>query len=279
MARTLSVSISPHYHRHLHHHLSAANHRHPFLKFPQNNHYNNLSLSASNSSSIQTGRFLTNEELEKLEFLENYSYHQELESGLLWVRLMRDEEMDMTVSLLSDSFAESMMMATGYVKLLELLVKNYLTERREMMPHNATLLGVYRENGEEDFELAGTVELTFDKKGANAKPPTPIPPKNSPYICNMAVRKQLRRRGIGWHLLKASEELITQMSSSREVYLHCRIIDDGPFNMYTRAGYNVVKTDSILTLFALQRRRHLMRKDLPAPDNASALDIPNEQLS
>ncbi|KAK6139242.1 hypothetical protein DH2020_027015 [Rehmannia glutinosa] len=187
---------------------------------------------------------------------------------------MREEEMDMTVSLLSESFAESMMMATSYVKLLEFLVKNYLIERREMMPHNATLLGVYRENGEEDFELAGTVELTFDRKGANANPPTPTPPKNSPYICNMAVRKPLRRvlnlsnhvtgylvrRGIGWHLLKAGEELITKMSSSREVHLHCRMIDEGPFNMYTKAGYSVVKTDSILTLLTLQRRRHLMRK-------------------
>lgn len=101
--------------------------------------------------------------------------------------------MDLTVTLLSESFAESMMMATGYVKLLEFLVKNYLIERRAMMPHNATLLGIYRENGEEDFELAGTVELTFDRKGANASPPTPTPPKNSPYICNMAVRKPLRR--------------------------------------------------------------------------------------
>lgn len=101
--------------------------------------------------------------------------------------------MGMTVSLLSESFAESMMMTTGYVKFLEFLVKNYLIERRELMPHNATLLAVYREKGEEDFELAGTVELSFDKTGANANPPTPTPPDNSPYICNMAVRKPLRR--------------------------------------------------------------------------------------
>ncbi|KAI3467487.1 hypothetical protein Pfo_024150 [Paulownia fortunei] len=292
MAREVSVSISLNCQSHHHHlpHLSAAKQRHPFLRFPKRNRYNlSLSLSASHSSSssstsslqnpLQTGRFLTNEELEKLEFLGSYSYHQELESGLLWVRVMREEEIDMTVTLLSESFAESMMMATGYVKLLEFLVKNYLIERREMMPHSAMLLGVYRENGEEDFELAGTVELTFDKKGANANPPTPTPPKNSPYICNMAVRKPLRRRGIGWHLLKAGEELITKMSSSREVYLHCRMIDEGPFNMYTKAGYSIVKTDSILTLLTLQRRRHLMRKEFPVSENASALDIPNEQLT
>ncbi|KAL0421324.1 UNVERIFIED_CONTAM: hypothetical protein Slati_3155300 [Sesamum latifolium] len=293
MARTVSVSISlqsqPHRTPpHLHLPSAAKHHHHPFLRFPKRKHCNlSLSVSASHSSSssssssvpnpLQTGRFLTNEELGNLEVLGNYSYHQELESGLLWVRLMREEEMDMTVNLLSESFAESMMMATGYVKLLEFLVKNYLIERRATMPHSATLLGIYRENGEEDFELAGTVELTFDQKGANANPPTPTPPKNSPYICNMAVRKPLRRRGIGWHLLKAGEELITKMSSSREVYLHCRIIDEGPFNMYTKSGYSIVKTDSILTLLTLQRRRHLMRKELPVSETASELDTANEQ--
>lgn len=191
---------------------------------------------------------------------------------------MREEELDMTVTLLSESFAESMLIPNGYAKVLEFLVKNYLIERREMMPHCATLLGVYRENGEEDFELAGTVELTFDNKGYNSSPPTPTPPKTSPYICNMAVRNPLRRRGIGWHLLKAGEELISKMSPSREVYLHCRIIDEAPFNMYTKAGYGVVKTDSILTLLTLQRRKHLMRKDLPVLEDVSAVDIPKEEL-
>ncbi|KZV45013.1 hypothetical protein F511_30357 [Dorcoceras hygrometricum] len=300
MATTVSVSIPINSHpcRHLRRHLHnpyASNHNHPthpFVTFPNYSRCSvSLSLSASHSSSstpspaetvqnqIQTGRFLTNKELECLELLGNYSYHQQLESGFLWVRVMREEEMDMTATLLSESFAESMLIPNGYAKLLEFLVKNYLIERREMMPHCATLLGVYRENGEEDFELAGTVELTFDKKGYNASPPTPNPPKNSPYICNMAVRNPLRRRGIGWHLLKAAEELISRMSPSREVYLHCRIIDEAPFNMYTRAGYGVVKTDSILTLLTLQRRKHLMRKDLPVLEEDSAVDIPKEELS
>ncbi|KAL2519506.1 Acyl-CoA N-acyltransferases (NAT) superfamily protein [Abeliophyllum distichum] len=281
MATTVSLSksldIQPHHlrhyrrHQHQHHHLYnttihfssqqspffTPKHRHPqypSIKFPKHPHHNfTLSLSSSSSTStssstlqnpLQTGRFLTNEELEKLENLEKYNYHQELQSGLLLVRVMREEEMDMTVTLLAESFAESMMMAKG-------------------------------ENGEEDFELAGTVEVCFDKRGANTNPPTPTPPKNSPYICNMAVRMPLRRRGIGWHLLKAGEELISQMSSSREVYLHCRVIDEAPFNMYTKAGYSIVKTDSLLTLLTFQRRRHLMRKDLPIPNYASEMDIPD----
>lgn len=118
--------------------------------------------------------------------------------------------MDITVGLLAESFAESMLLPSGYVALLGFLVKQYLMERRELMPHTATLIGFYRrkkdkdgdfeeeeeckdEDFEEDEVLAGTVEVCFDKKGANASTPTPTPPKNSPYISNMAVKKSLRR--------------------------------------------------------------------------------------
>lgn len=74
--------------------------------------------------------------------------------------------------------------------------------------------------------------------------------------------------------------MITKMSSSREVYLHCRIIDEGPLNMYTKAGYSIVKTDSILTLLTLQRRKHLMRKELPPSEDPSDIeDNPSEELS
>lgn len=71
------------------------------------------------------------------------------------------------------------------------------------------------------------------------------------------------RRGIGWHLLKASEELISNMSSTKNVYLHCRMIDSAPFSMYKKAGYAVVTTDNFLVLLKLQRRKHLMCKELP----------------
>lgn len=189
------------------------------------------------------------------------------------VRVMRDDEIDLTVGLLSESFAESMMMMPKglmYVNLLGILVKNYLCDRRFLMPHTATLIGFYKgDDDDSEVELAGTVEISFNKMGANDTPPTPSPPKDSPYICNMAVQKSLRRRGIGWHLLKASEELISQMSPSSEIYLHCRMIDAAPLTMYTKAGYNIVKTDNILVLLTLQRRKHLMCKQLPMTDSSS----------
>lgn len=63
------------------------------------------------------------------------------------------------------------------------------------------------------------------------------------------------------------------MTSSKEVYLHCRMIDSAPFNMYRKAGYYVVKTDNILILLMLQRRKHLMCKQLPVSETLSESDI------
>ncbi|XP_010272007.1 PREDICTED: uncharacterized protein LOC104607924 [Nelumbo nucifera] len=220
----------------------------------------------------RTGRFLINDELKQLQVLQSFRYSYELDTGSLSVRVMDAQEMDATVGLLSESFAESMALPFRYVRLLAFLVKQYMIERRALMPHTATLIGYYRgESGEE--ELVGTVEVSFNKRGANASPPTPTPPKDSPYICNMTVKKPLRRRGIGWHLLKACEELISQITSSREVYLHCRMIDTAPFNMYTKAGYNIIKTDNLLILLTLQRRKHLMCKKLPVTNTQSELGI------
>ncbi|XP_048442544.1 uncharacterized protein LOC125478427 [Pyrus x bretschneideri] len=193
--------------------------------------------------------------------------------------------------LLAESFAELMFLPSRYVSVLGYLVKQYLFEKMELLPNTATLIAFYKrrkEEGKEEEEegleeveeedevelLAGTVEVCFNKKGVVASPPTPTSPKNSPYISNIVVKKLIRRfRGIGWHLLKAREELISQMSSSRKGYLHCRMIDTTPFNMYTKSGYDIVKTDTILVLLLLQRRKHLICKKLPVLTNFSESDM------
>ncbi|CAK7326944.1 unnamed protein product [Dovyalis caffra] len=321
MAATISVSVSLNLpsnsqpYRRLPLILSPSNLQHPFLPLHKSCHFNSRFCFSSNCSSspssspssttttntetpsasstysyledsFKTGRFLSNEEIEKLKALQDFTYYQQLETGSILVRVMKPEEMDITVKLLAESFAESMLLPVSYLSLLRYFVKQYLIERRAAMPHAVTLIGFYKgeremNSGEEEEdleELAGTVEVCFDKRGANASPPTPTPPKNAPYICNMAVKQSHRRRGIGWNLLKASEELISQMSSMQDVYLHCRMIDSAPFNMYTKAGYNIIKTNSIWVLLMLQRRKHLMCKKLAVLKSPSELDISGSDM-
>ena len=208
--------------------LSPPNLQQPFLSLHKSCYFNsrfcfssNCSSSSSSSSttatetetpsasttysyiedSYKTGRFLSNEEIEKLKALQDFRCYQQLETGSLLVRVMKPGEMDITVKLLAESFVESMSLPVGYVSLVCYFVQQYLTERRAAIPHAVTLIGFYKgkqeTNGgeeEEDLEeLAGTVEVCFDKRGANASPPTPTPPKNAPYICNMAVKQSHRR--------------------------------------------------------------------------------------
>ena len=101
----------------------------------------------------------------------------------------------MTVELLAESSAESMFLPAMYLTVLGFSIKQYMIERRGVMPHAVTLIGFYRGDGDKDGqeELSGTVEVSFDKRGANASPTTPTPPKECPYICNITVKKALRR--------------------------------------------------------------------------------------
>ncbi|KAL9240921.1 hypothetical protein vseg_015087 [Gypsophila vaccaria] len=269
MATTLSIHPIPDHHHYHNYHLSFPSKPNPpkFQSYPLKPPNLRTSNSTPCFSTPQFHTFLTQTQLTNLNFLQSYTHSLSLPSGAhLTIRPMHDLELDSVSVLLSQSFSDSMslpMSTPMYLKLLGYLVRQYLLERRGLLPHNVTLVGLLGDSDPDFRELVGTVEVCFDAKGANSNPPTPTAPKNCPYVCNMTVRKEFRRRGIGWHLLKASEELISYMTSTRDVYLHCRLIDTAPFNMYKKAGYEVVKTDSFLVLLTLQRRKHLMCKKLP----------------
>ncbi|TKW04849.1 hypothetical protein SEVIR_7G136900v4 [Setaria viridis] len=235
------------------------------------------------------GVFLSPRALSQLDELAAFRYEHAFPHGLLTVRaLTRGPEDDAVaealVRLLASSFSETVRWAPAqrYAQLLTFVIRRYLHERRGLAPHAAVLVGFYRpadaaadstgddgdeggEDGEgkDEGEMACTAEVSFNAVGAPGAPPTPTPPLDFPYICNMTVKTALRRRGLGKQLLKACEDLVIKMDARRCVYLHCRVIDQVPFNMYRKAGYNIVQTDSILVWLSLQKRKYLMSKELP----------------
>lgn len=146
------------------------------------------------------GTFLDPEALHSLDALRHFRRGVELDlpgdggGGFLEIRPMEAGELEATAQLLAESFAESMFVPLQYVYVLAFLVKQYIEERVALEPHATVLLGFYRETGAEGVpQLAATAEISFDVRGANAAPPTPVPPRECPYICNMAVKKTLRR--------------------------------------------------------------------------------------
>ncbi|KAG0614060.1 hypothetical protein M758_6G148400 [Ceratodon purpureus] len=209
---------------------------------------------------------------EKVKALQAFRHMYESKGSLFVVEAMRPKHMNDTEELLVDSFAELMGGLLTYRPLLAFTVKQYVRERYATLPHSVTLVGLYAPvegipAAEDSSEMqqgysvvAGTVELSFSVAG-HPDVPTPAPPPNSPYICNMAIKKEYRRRGLGRQMLKAAEELALSMGCE-DMYLHVRIMDTAPLTMYREAGYQVVSTDSLLSVLTFQRRRHLMRKRL-----------------
>uniref|UniRef100_A0A1D1XYC9 Threonine--tRNA ligase n=1 Tax=Anthurium amnicola TaxID=1678845 RepID=A0A1D1XYC9_9ARAE len=181
----------------------------------------------------RTGAFLGPDGLDKLHFLDGFRYAYEFPHGSLEVRLMSPEEVGATVKLLAESFADSMWIPSRYIRFLEFLVEQYVLQKRAQLPHAATLVVYYQARGGVEAQLAGTAEVSFNALGGNVSPPSPIPPRDAPYICNMTVKETLRR-----------------------------LIDKGPLNMYEKAGYSIVKTDNIFVWLRLQQRKHLMCKEL-----------------
>ncbi|KAL2649839.1 hypothetical protein R1flu_017967 [Riccia fluitans] len=226
-------------------------------------------------------------DMNKLDELRNFEYRVETGKGDLIVQALKAEHMKAVEELLVDSFAELMGGLLTYRPLLTLTVRQYVRERYACLPAAVTLVGLYAPEEDvtdaEDADvavdrrwlLAGTVELSFSNIGHPDIPPGPSPPRGSPYLCNMAVSTDYRRRGIGQQMLKAAE-MLAEAQGCEDIYLHCRIMDTAPLSMYKGAGYEIVATDSFLSLLSFQRRRYLMKKKLyprfPSDDEVTDSD-------
>ncbi|XP_010928963.1 GCN5-related N-acetyltransferase 5, chloroplastic-like [Elaeis guineensis] len=199
------------------------------------------------------------------QILETFRYTRQIAQGWLEIHHVKDDkELEAAALLLAEPYSRAMHLSDGTMPVAAFVLKQDMAERRVLVPHVALLVGFYyKDRDGEEAELACTADISFDAIGAHPSPGTPRPPKEYPYIGNVAVKKTLRRKGIGSQLIKACEELIIQMKAERKVYLHCRVTDTGPLRLYEKTGYKVVKTDSILVWLRCKPRRYLMSKELP----------------
>ncbi|KAH9304256.1 hypothetical protein KI387_008660, partial [Taxus chinensis] len=151
-----------------------------------------LSLSSFDPAKVKKDKgLLDDEEIGQLQVLENFVYEHRFDHGCLVVKLMGREHREDTLEILTDSFEELMWGPMTYKPLLSFTIKQHMLERMTLLPHAATLVGLYAER-EGEWTFGGTVEVSLNSKGAAEFPPTPVAPKNSPYLCNMAVNKSLR---------------------------------------------------------------------------------------
>ncbi|XP_002990214.2 uncharacterized protein LOC9647651 [Selaginella moellendorffii] len=188
--------------------------------------------------------------------LNAFSYSGSCKDGsLVSVEVLKPKHSKGTVEVLTDSFCDLLWGPLTYRPLLRMIVQENLIETQKLFPKNVILVALYEQSSAK--VVVGTVEVYLSSAGVSS----PNPPPDAPFLCNMAVKQNYRRKGIAGQLLKAAEELAVTMGSN-EMYLHCRLIDKVPLGIYQRAGYEVVSTSSVFSLLVLQRRKHLMRKRL-----------------
>jgi hypothetical protein len=166
--------------------------------------------SSSPSPGPGGGVFLPPSALARLDELEAFRYEHTFPHGQLTVRSLgrgpdNDAVAEALVRLLASSFSETVRWAPAqrYAQLLTFVIRRYLYERRGIAPHAAVLVGFYRPDdateeegggeGEDEGEMACTAEVSFDATGAPGAPPTPTPPLEFPYMCNMTVKRSMRR--------------------------------------------------------------------------------------
>lgn len=128
-------------------------------------------------------------------------------------------------------------------------VAKYLLDQLEPDPEEICLVGLVP-NGEgggedEDGDPIAVVSLSFAAAAGEASsaalsrgPSGLPPPADAAYLCNMAVSKAHRGRGVAKALLRACDELVVGTGGA-DLWLHVRESDPTAFGLYAGAGYAV----------------------------------------
>jgi ribosomal protein S18 acetylase RimI-like enzyme len=85
------------------------------------------------------------------------------------------------------------------------------------------------------------------------------------YLSNLAVRSDLRRRGIALALLRTCERIALRWQIY-DLYLHVTEDNHEARKLYHKAGFQLSQTEDSLTVWLGQPRRLLMHKPLPKPN-------------
>lgn len=134
-------------------------------------------------------------------------------------------------------------------------------EESESSAYGGVDRAVRRQYTPSTARLVATVEISFTESTRSKDMAGLNPPPERPYMCNMAVAKDARRRGIGGLLLGAAEDLVRRVGDNC-IYLHLRFKDAPAAAMYKKAGYVESDRDAFWVKLFGQDRRWLMRKDL-----------------
>eukprot|EP00891_Asterochloris_glomerata_P000598 jgi/Astpho2/598/Aster-x0027 len=155
-----------------------------------------------------------------------------------------------------------------YKRFLYKQIEHYLTRHVDMPPKCCVLVAILQPSEEDGAtsssegllkqgKLVGTVEMSF-APSTRTRHLTLNAPEQCSYLCNMATDAEHQRRGIAFEMLQAAEDLAL-IAGEPEIFLHLRLKDEVPAQLYKKGGFQSVKQDPIWIRLLGQERRLLLR--------------------
>jgi ribosomal protein S18 acetylase RimI-like enzyme len=93
-------------------------------------------------------------------------------------------------------------------------------------------------------EIAGLVEILLEKPEGNIAPSVqffkfPVSDTDEPYLCNLCVLPEYRRKGLGTTLCSICEYIVQNQWKRNKMYLHVEDNNDAALAMYLRMSYTL----------------------------------------
>lgn len=181
----------------------------------------------------------------------------------LSIRPARPQDATDLAGLLADSFHGGQGLEHWVYPLIRLGIYEDLRYRlRAPAPHYACFVALDRATMDRDAKrFAGTVEIALRSVAS-----WPWGGSQHPYISNLAVAAEKRRRGVARQLLQACERKAWEWGFP-DIYLHVLENNDRARRLYAKAGYQVRQSECSWRSWLLgQPRRLLLHKSIRTSD-------------
>jgi ribosomal protein S18 acetylase RimI-like enzyme len=175
------------------------------------------------------------------------------------IRAVRLEDIDYVAEIITHSFHFDRGVMGWFLPLFKLGIAEDLRYRlrtnaqtRELKPiPPICLAAVLTQWGE--TRVVGTVEVSL--RGTHDR--STIKGSQYVYISNLAVSRDFRQRGIATELLRGCENIASSWGYD-DLYLHVMSNNDRARNLYTKAEYQLLSTESVWSLWPWQHTQRLL---------------------
>ncbi|MBD2020332.1 GNAT family N-acetyltransferase [Leptolyngbya sp. FACHB-36] len=156
----------------------------------------------------------------------------------LTIRSAQPDDLVELVEILHTSFYSNTGICCWLQPLLRLGMYEDMRQRLQKLStsHQIILVAIAESNRDaRQSQIVGTVEIDLL--------PVPVLPfleSHSPYVSNLAVKREYRRQGIAQRLLAACEQIAIEQGF-QNLYLHVQDKNDVAKQLYTKVGYSTHK--------------------------------------